>query len=147
MNSTGSSFYQALIEYTQNNTGTILLNVVFFILIVVLFLLYLSQRITKESSKSALDMAEASKKKSEEVGKKIDNLNVYLRDVFRKEFGGAMESFDSTVSSVLQEMKNELSQSISNIERIESSVKSRKTIDMRIEEGGEKARALLDNKK
>ncbi len=147
MDTTGTSYYQSLIEQMQNNTGSMLLNLVFFIAILVLFMLYLSQRITSESSKSALDMAKASKKKSEEVSKKIDDLNVYLREVFRKEFGGAMESFDSNVSSVLEEMKNELSQSVSNIERIESAVKSRKAINMRVEEGGDKAQALLGDKK
>lgn len=147
MENAGTSYYQALLEQVQGNTGAMILNIVFFLAILVLFVLYLSQRIRAESSKSALDMAEASKKKSEEVGKKIDDLNVYLRDVFSKEFGGAMESFDSTVSSVLEEMKSELSQSVSNIERIESAVNSRRTIDMRIEEGSDKAQALLDGKK
>jgi predicted RND superfamily exporter protein len=147
MNNFASTYYQSLLNYVQNNSAHITFWMLIFILILVLYILYLSRRITAESSKSAIDAAEKSTRKSEEVGRKIDALNTYLKDVFRKEFGGAMENFDSTVSDVLNEMKTELSQSVANIERIESAVNSRRRIDLQVEEGKSKTQSLIEGER
>ena len=143
MNNVISTYYSSLLTQIESNTPAIIFWLVLFVLILVLFVIYLAHRITAESSASALKMAKESKTKSEEVGQRIDALNDYLRDVFRKEFGGAMESFDSTVSSVLEEMKEGLVRSVENIERIDAAVKSRRRIDLQVEAGQEKAERML----
>ncbi|MDD2236234.1 MAG: hypothetical protein PHG65_03380 [Kiritimatiellae bacterium] len=136
--------YEGLMSHLQANTGEILLWMLLFLLILTLFVIHLMRRISLESSKRAIEMAEKSQRKSEEIGRRIDDLNRYLRDVFRKEFGGAMDSFDANVNAVLTEMKNELTQSVNNIERIESAVRSRKKINLQVEEGRDKAQAMLN---
>ena len=138
-----NSVYESLMNHLQTHTGEVLFWMLLFLLILTLFILHLMRRISAESSKRAIEMAEKSQVKSEEIGRRIDDLNRYLRDVFRKEFGGAMDSFDANVTSVLHEMKNELMQSVTNIDRIEAAVRSRKKIDLTVEEGRETAQALL----
>lgn len=143
MMSTLSTWYEGLMSHLQTNTGEILFWLLLFTLILALFVIHLMRRIALESSKRAIEMAEKSQRKAEEIGRRIDDLNRYLRDVFRKEFGGAMDSFDANVTAVLNEMKSELSQSVTNIERIEAAVRNRKKINLQVEEGHEKAQAML----
>ena len=144
MNDAMTAWYAGLMNHLQTNTGEVLLWMLLFLLILTLFVLHLMRRISMESSKRAIEMAEKSQMKSEEIGRRIDDLNRYLRDIFRKEFGGAMDSFDANVTAVLKEMKNELMQSVTNIDRIESAVRSRKKIDLQVDEGRETAQAMLN---
>ncbi len=141
-----SSYYLSLLDHIGESAPDIILWLVLFTVILVLYTLYLSRRISRESSKRALDVALESQKKSAETGRRIDELNHYLREVFSKEFGGAMKAFDSNVSSVLSEMKDELHRSVDNIERIESAVQNRHKIDLKAEEGRDTAQALLSGK-
>ena len=143
MNNGWTAWYDSLMNHLQANTGEVLFWMLLFLLVLSLYVLHLMRRISAESSKRAIEMAEKSQVKSEEIGRRIDDLNRYLRDVFRKEFGGAMDSFDANVTAVLKEMKEELMQSVTNIERIESAVNSRKKIDLQVENGREKAQSLL----
>ena len=143
MNNGWTAWYDSLMNHLQANTGEVLFWMLLFLLVLSLYVLHLMRRISAESSKRAIEMAEKSQVKSEEIGRRIDDLNRYLRDVFRKEFGGAMDSFDANVTAVLKEMKEELMQSVTNIERIESAVNSRKKIDLQVEDGREKAQSLL----
>ncbi len=144
MNNGLTAWYDGLMNHLQTHTGEVLFWMLLFLLVLTLFVIHLMRRISAESSRRAIEMAEKSQMKSEEIGRRIDDLNRYLRDVFRKEFGGAMDSFDANVTAVLKEMKNELMQSVTNIDRIESAVRSRKKIDLQVEESRETAQAMLN---
>ena len=73
---------------------------------------------------------------------KIDGLQRYIEDVFQRDLRGALRSFDSTVSSVLREMKDELLHGVSRIENIEAAVGSRQDIEDRLLPGSEGADKL-----
>jgi len=64
--------------------------------------------------------------------REIERLENYLRDVFEVELKNAFDSFDSTVSNVLGEMKNELMRGVDRIEEIQALVEGRNAVEGRL---------------
>ncbi|NCD33650.1 MAG: hypothetical protein EOL87_09590 [Spartobacteria bacterium] len=136
-------YYESVIEHIDAITPDILLWVIIFLFILTLCTLHLAIKLRKESSARAIRLADDCLKKVEEVEIKLDSVNRYLRDVFKKELGGAMDSFDTSVEQVLKEMKDELVQGVSKIEHIETAVRSRQKLNIQLIEGGEQAASML----
>ncbi len=136
-------YYHSVLVYLQNNTGHVLFWICSFLVILVLFVLWLSARITANSSAKALDLANMNIKRIDATQAKLEKLERYLEDVFQKDVGAAMRNFDQTVSSVLTVMREDLGRGITQIEKIEAAVKSRQTVDTRVVEGVREARSLL----
>lgn len=138
-----SIYYQSIIEQISQMAPTVIFWIVLFLLILTLFTLYLALMIRRESSTQAIKQVDQCKKKVEAVEKKLDSVNYYLRDVFKSELGGAMDSFDTAVGQVLKEMKDELVQGVSKIEHIETAVRSRQKLNIQMSEGEKKIAATL----
>lgn len=56
---------------------------------------------------------------------RLDEFRGTLAKTFQAELGGVLNSFDNTMSAILQQMKSELQMGVSRIEGIESMVRSR----------------------
>ncbi|NCC53271.1 MAG: hypothetical protein EOM20_18945 [Spartobacteria bacterium] len=137
-------YYNALIADITENMAFYLLWTMGFMSLLALITVWLSIRITRSSSSRAVEMAKENRKQMDALKAKIDGLDVYLRDTFKKDLGGAMESFDSTVSTVLTEMKDELMHGVTRIEKIEQAVKGREKLGDRIFTETAQVKHLLD---
>ncbi len=76
----------------------------------------------------------------------LDKLERYLREFFEVEMKNVFDSFDSTVSTVLSEMREQLLRGLKNIDEIQSVVDNRVQAQDRILEGAFTAERLLEGK-
>ncbi len=135
---------QNIIQFIEANAALVLLWFLLFQVILVLCILWLAQRIRRVPTNKALAIVEENKQTVHGVRAKVDSLDSYLREEFTRDFGGAMKSFDDTVTAILHQMKDELVQGVSRIENIQTAVDKRRTFEKRIEEGGANVRSLID---
>ncbi len=76
----------------------------------------------------------------------LEKLERYLREFFEVEMKNIFDSFDSTVSTVLSEMREQLLRGLKNIDEIQSVVESRVQAQDRVLEGAFTAERLLEGK-
>jgi len=72
----------------------------------------------------------------------VRSLESYLRDVFEVEMKNLFDSFDTTVGSVLTEMKDELLRGVDRLEHIQSVIDGRMEAQKRMIEGREEVVGL-----
>lgn len=135
---------QNIIHFIEANAALVLLWFLLFQVILVLCILWLAQRIRRVPTNKALAIVEENKQTVHGVRAKVDSLDSYLREEFTRDFGGAMKSFDDTVTAILHQMKDELVQGVSRIENIQTAVEKRRTFEKRIEEGGANVHSLIN---
>jgi hypothetical protein len=137
-------YYHSMIWEIAQNVPLFMLWTISFVVLLGIIVAWLSYRITQSSSKRAVDMATENRRELDRLMQKIDGLDHYLRDTFQRDLGGAMESFDRTVSSVLGEMKDELMHGVTRIEKIETAVKGREKLGDKIFKDTGEVKHLLD---
>jgi len=137
-------YYYALIADIQENMTFYLLWTMAFMSLLALITVWLSIRITRSSSTRAVEMANENRKEMANLKTKIDGLDQYLRETFKADLGGAMDSFDETVTSVLSEMKDELMHGVSRIDKIATAVKGREKLGDKIFTETAQVKHLLD---
>jgi hypothetical protein len=74
----------------------------------------------------------------------IRRLERYLREFFEVDMKNVFDSFDSTVGSVLEEMKRELLRGVDRIEDIQSMMESRDVVEGRLIEGRSAVQGLTE---
>ena len=74
--------------------------------------------------------------------RQVQRLEEYLRDVFEVELKNTFDAFDSTVTGVLAEMKNELMRGVDRIEEIQSMVESRDAVEGRLADSRDAVQSL-----
>ena len=72
----------------------------------------------------------------------IERLEHYLRDVFEVELKNVFDSFDSTVSGVLGEMKGELMRGVDRIEEIQTMMEGRDAVEGSLADSRDAVRSL-----
>ena len=90
------------------------------------------------------DRVEQFEKVATGTRERLVKLEQYLKEFFEVELKTVFESFDKTVSSILEEMKSELLRGIERIEDIQAFVDSKSMAQDRILDGGSLYRMLPD---
>ena len=90
------------------------------------------------------DRVEQFEKVATGTRERLIKLEQYLKEFFEVELKSVFDSFDKTVSSILEEMKSELLRGIERIEDIQSFVDSKANAQEKILEGGSVYRLLAD---
>lgn len=127
----------------NQNSALIIFWLVIFQLVFALIVFWLSNRIRNTSSARAITIAEESQVLVNASKAKIDSLDLYIRESFSKDFSGAMDSFDKTTTSVLNELKDEMLQGVKRIEQIEIAVTKKGQLQDKVERGQDDIQRLI----
>ena len=104
----------------------------------------LAERLARFES-ATTDRVEQAEKVATGTRERLIKLEQYLKEFFEVELKSVFDSFDKTVSSILEEMKSELLRGIERIEDIQSFVDSKNMAQDRILDGeGSVYRLLAD---